>query len=464
MIRTRHQQQTLWGGVWAEEVEDLWEPWMRKADQLLEDDDLVTKVFDAQGKRWKKSRTRGRLQTPAEVVLRLLVLKHVRDWSYQTLEREVRVNLVYRNFTRIGTEKVPDAKTMGRLGQVVTGETVAELHRRVVEMAAEKRVVRGRKMRVDTTVVETNIHYPTDSSLLGDGARVLTRLVKRIGAAAGGLKTKLRDRMRTVRRKVVAIAIASRQKGAAGEEKRKKIYRGLLSVVRKVRNQAQRVQTEVAGMARRKQRAVKQLTEQLGTMIERVTQVVKQTKVRIFQGDTKSPDKLASVFESHTEIIRKGKASKPTEFGKMVKIQEAENQVITHYEVFEQRPSDSDLLVDAVAKHEEVLGRTPDLVAADAGFYSQANEKALEEKGVKHTCIPNRNTKSETRRKLQKQRWFKNGQRWRTGCEGRISVLKRRHGLDRCLYRGLEGMRRWVGWGVIADNLIHIGAAVANAS
>ena len=200
-------------------------------------------------------------------------------------------------------------------------------------------------------------------------------------------------------------------------------------------------------------------------MIERVTQVVKQTQVRIFKGDTKFPDKIVSVFEPHTEIIRKGKASKPTEFGKMVKIQEAENQVITHYEVFEQRQSDSDLLVDAVAKHEEVLGRTPDLVAADAGFYSQANVKALEKQGVKDTCIPHRNTKSETRRKLHKQGSFKNGQRWRTGCEGRSSVSKRRHGLDCCLYRGLEGMRRWVGWGVIADNLIHRGAAVAaNAS
>ena len=144
-----------------------------------------------------------------------------------------------------------------------------------------------------------------------------------------------------------------------------------------------------------------------------------------------------------------------------MKINEAENQVITHYEVFPERPSDSDLLVDAVSKHQEVLGRTPDLVAADAGFYSQANEKALEEQGVRHTSTPNRNTKSETRRKRQKQRWFKNGQRWRTGCEGRISVLKRRHGLDRCLYHGLEGMQRWVGWGVMTDNLIHIGAAVA---
>src|SRR5580658_151417 len=461
MIQLRHEDRSLWDGVWAEEVGDLWEPWMRAADRLLEDEELLTQVFEAQGRRWKKSRTRGRRQTPAEVVLRLMLLKHARNWSYEVLEREVRANLVYREFTRIGTKKVPDAKTLGRLGQVIGPEVVGQLHTRVVQLAVEKRVIQGRRMRLDTTVVETNIHYPTDSSLLGDGARVLTRLSKRIVQAVRGLKIKVRDRMRTVKRQVVAIAIAARQKGAAGEEKRKKIYRGLLSVVRKVRNQARRVKEELKEVSARKRREVKKAAQELDTMIERVTQVIKQTRTRIFEGNTKSPDKLVSVFEPHTEVIRKGKASKPTEFGKMVKIQEAENQIVTHYEVFEEKPADTALLVDSVAKHEELLGRAPELVAADAGFYTQANEKDLEDRGVPRISIPNRHTQSEARKKHQKQRWFKNGQRWRTGCEGRISVLKRRHGLDRCLYRGQEGMQRWVGWGVIADNLIHIGGWIA---
>jgi len=182
MVRTHHQQPTLWTGFLKEEVDDLWEPWMRGADVLLDDEELIDQVFEAQGRRWKRSRTRGRLQTPSEVVLRLLVLKHIRNWSYQSLEREVRANLVYRSFARIGGEKVPDAKTMGRLGQTIGPEVVAGLHRRIVELAVEKKVVQGRKMRVDTTVVETNIHYPTDSSLLGDGTRVLTRLMKKVAS------------------------------------------------------------------------------------------------------------------------------------------------------------------------------------------------------------------------------------------------------------------------------------------
>jgi len=196
-------------------------------------------------------------------------------------------------------------------------------------------------------------------------------------------------------------------------------------------------------------------------MAARVRQVVKQAKARIFEGLTQLPGKIVSVFEPHTEIIPKGKASKPTEFGKMVQLQEAENQVITHYEVFDQRPSDRELLRGAVAQHHKKLGRVPRLVTADAGYYSQAQERAVEEMGVKWVAVPNRNTRSPQRKKLEKSRWFKKAQRWRTGCEGRISVIKRRHGLRRCLYRGVEGMKRWVGLGVLADNLINIGKALA---
>src|ERR1700751_3703660 len=214
---------------------------MKEVDQLLEDAALVESVYDAQGKRHRKSRTHGRTQTPAEVALRLLILKHVRNWSYDTLEREVRANLVYRAFTRIGDEKVPDAKTLARLGQVIGPEVIAELHERLMELARERGVVQGRKMRVDTTVVETNIHYPTDSGLLGDGARVLTRTMKKVEKAAGVLKKRIRNRMRSVNKRVIAIATASRYKGEAGEQKRKKEYRQLLRLTRQILNDTKRV-------------------------------------------------------------------------------------------------------------------------------------------------------------------------------------------------------------------------------
>jgi IS5 family transposase len=211
VIKLRHEQPSLWHSGLAKDIEDLWEPWMREVDELLEDEALVERVYEAQGERHAHSRTRGRTQTPAEVVLRLLILKHVRNWGYDTLEREVRANLVYRAFTRIGDEKVPDAKTLARLGQALGPEVIRELHERLVELARQRGVVQGRRMRVDTTVVETNIHYPTDSSLLGDGARVLTRTMKKIESRTGGLKKKIRDRMRTVKKRVMTIALAGRQ-------------------------------------------------------------------------------------------------------------------------------------------------------------------------------------------------------------------------------------------------------------
>ncbi len=153
MIKLRHQQPSLWHSGLAADIEDLWEPWMRLVDGLLEDEQLLETIYEAQGERYPQSRRRGREQTPAEVVLRLLLLKHIRNWSYDVLEREVRANLVYRAFTRVGDGKVPDAKTMARLGQLIGPEVIEELHQRIVQLAQEHGVTRGRKLRVDTTVV-----------------------------------------------------------------------------------------------------------------------------------------------------------------------------------------------------------------------------------------------------------------------------------------------------------------------
>ena len=196
-------------------------------------------------------------------------------------------------------------------------------------------------------------------------------------------------------------------------------------------------------------------------MIPRVQQVLRQTRERIDIGNTHAAGKIASLFESDTEIIRKGKAGKPTEFGKMVKLQEVEQQIVTHYEVYDRRPSDSDLLIPSLDVHEQQFGHAPRLVTADAGFFSNRNEVNAHERGVKRVAIPNLGTKSTERRAVQKKRWFRNAQKWRTGCEGRISLLKRRHGLNRCRYKGSSGMKRWVGLGVIADNLINIAHAMA---
>jgi IS5 family transposase len=461
----RRAQLSFGDGLIAAEVDDLCEDWMRYADQVLADELLVAAVYEALGKRRPKSRSRGRQGTPAEVVLRLLILKHIRNWSYEVLEREVRANLVYRNFTRVGGAKMPDAKTMGRWGVALAPQVIEQIHDRIVKIARDKGVADGRRMRVDTTVVETNIHYPTDSSLLGDGVRVLTRTMKKITKIAGKAGAKLRDRSRGVKLRVLDIARAARSKAKQSQEKLKRAYSQLLNSTSRVVGQAKRFSTEVAMGVKRstdvlQQLALENLRCQIDAMVPLIRQVMKQTRARILRGDTRADGKILSLFEPATEVIRKGKAGKPNEFGKMVKLQEAENQIVTGYEVYAQRPNDVDLLIGAIEAHQARLGRTPRLVAADAAFYSAKNEAEAKAKGVKRVCIPNRSTKSPERKREQKKRWFRNGQKWRTGCEGRISVIKRRHGLSRCRYKGDAGMKRWVGLGVIADNVINIGHAM----
>lgn len=251
MIELCRRQLDLAEGLIDEEVADLWEDWMRHVDQVLDDPQLLDVVYTALAERWPNSRTRGRKGTPEEVVVRLLVLKHMRNWSYAVVEREVRANLVYRQFTRVGAQRVPDAKTLGKLGVALGPQIIEKIHQRVVAIAQEKQIVHGRRMRVDTTVVETDIHYPTDSTLLGDGVRVLTRAMKKIGELAGAVGTKLRDRTRSVRHCLINIGRASRSRVKQGKERMQQSYATLLSITGRVLGQAKRFVQEVASGVKR---------------------------------------------------------------------------------------------------------------------------------------------------------------------------------------------------------------------
>jgi IS5 family transposase len=219
MIEMRRRQLSFGDGLIAEEICDLREGWMIHADAVLADEQIVTAAYEALARRHPKSRYRGRRGAPAEMVLRLLILKHIRNWSYEVLEREVRANLVYRDFTHVGAGKMPDAKTMGRWGLALGPEVLKRIHERLVAISREKGVTTGRRMRVDTTVVETDIHHPTDSTLLGDGVRVLTRIMRNITKIAGMAGTKLRDRSRGVKFRLLEIGRVARAKGPINRDK-----------------------------------------------------------------------------------------------------------------------------------------------------------------------------------------------------------------------------------------------------
>src|SRR5262245_16351454 len=331
MVRRAYRQRTL-AEVLLPDADTPWDPTLRRIDALLDDGALVDRVAQALAQRHPERQCRGRLGTPADVVLRMLVLKHLRDWSFDACEREVRGSLVYRAFCRIDGERVPDAKTLIRLARLLDEPVLKDLLARLVALGHERRVVRGRRLRVDTTVVETNIHYPTDATLLADGVRVLTRGMRRPG-------DRVRARARSVARRVFEIAQRSRTAGlrapaavrARSQAKMKRLYQGLLRITRAVVGQAEGV------IARARHR--RQATD-LSTTVDLVRRVLAQTRARVLHGDTHYPDKIVSLFEPHTDIIRKGKLTKPTEFGRLVKIQEAEGQFITDYALCERRQAD----------------------------------------------------------------------------------------------------------------------------
>ena len=455
MVRRRQRERSLFE-VLLPDGHKLWPDWLRKIDTLLEDEAVIETVAQAMEARWPQSRRRGRLGTPAEVVLRMLILKHLFDWSYDDLEHEVRANLVYRAFTRIDAGDVPDAKTILKIARALGPDVIEELHRRVVDVAKRAGVTHGRRFRIDTTVVETNVHYPTDSSLLHDGVRVLTRTMQRASTALGDARGRVRNRLRSVGRRVLIIGRQARSPETRDALVRS--YRQLMATTRAVMRDAgtmvrritQRLRTASAATTSILSRARQQLRE----MQPVVTRILDQTRARLIGGDIHVPDKVLSVFEPHTEAIRKGKIAKPTEFGKLVTIQESEHQIITAYEVHDHRPPDSTLWTPALDRHIELFDRPPTIAAGDRGFASAANEAAAIARGVRRVILPRPGRKTPARRAHERQRWFRRGQRWRVGCEGRISVIKRRHGLRRCRYRGADGTARWVGLGVIANNLI----------
>ena len=434
-------------------------PQLKKIDHALEDDSsILQELYDIISKRHKFSKTLGRHSTAVETVLRMLILRHYFNWSFRETEQFVKDSFSLRLFARIYFEKVPHYTVLCRYKKLIPDATLKRINKKIVKIAQDKKITKGRKLRVDTTVVETNIHYPSDSSLLADGIGVLARLASQVKQAGIATGTMVRDFRRSAKRQVLHIVKFARSTSQTAQQSFKKSYRHLIDITKQAVNNARTLKRTVVNRARglgfEASLVARHVKEQLDHFLPLIEQVIFQSESRIFDGQSLANNKkIISLFEPHSYVIRKGKRHKPNEFGQLVKIQEADGGIITDVERFDHYVADSELFIPAVDKHIEIFGRPPHLAAGDRGFQSSSNEQLAYEKGVKRVCLPQKGKKSKERQQIEKSRWFKAGQRFRAGSEGRISVLKRVHGFDRCRDKGQHGFDQWLGWGVIAANL-----------
>jgi len=435
------------------------DPSLAKIDRYLEDEKLYQLIKRDLAKRWPKTLETGRNSTPVEVVLRMLVVRRLYNYSYEETAQVVSDSLVLRQFCRVYLQKVPVDTTLIRLANVIQPKTLEQFNERITQLAMEHKVTKGRKLRTDGTVVETNIHAPSDSRQLADSVRVLartivrTKTVLRIGQQK--ICKQFQDFTQAARQTARQIGETLSQRTEAAREAGKQKYQELLEMTEKTVEWAVQTEAQLSGQA---QRQAKQLRDTLATFLPRAQQVIDQAVRRVLQGEkVPAHEKVVSIFEPHTDIICRGKESRPVEYGHKVWLNEVDGGIISHYRILQGNPPDEFQWKPSLKAHLATFKEPPQQASADRGLYSEPNETLAQDLGVRHVILPKPGYRSKQRLKHEHRPWFVKGRKWQAGIEGRISVLKRAHGLARCLAHGLLGFQCWIGWGVIAGNLAVMG-------
>ena len=469
MIGKTIRPASLFAFAFFKEAAAIADPMLDPLDRLLEDPQLLALSTQLLAARSPKSNQAGREGIAPDRLLRCVVLKHIKGWSFRQLHRELRASLLYRRFTRFYEDPIPDFSNLCRGFALFGKEATEQVHERIVQQAIKASIIAGKKLRTDTTAVETNIHHPTDSSLLADSLRVMHRYLQRIAQGCQESELRIVNHARAAKRRVLEIARAARTFTQAGQEQLKQSYKNLIGLTQTVRRQAGAVLTalETGRLVPRPGAAFLKIVTAEASLkhyLPLVEKVITQSQVRIFQAQTRHPDKILSLFEPHSVVIRKGKAHKPNEFGRLVRIDEVEKGLVSNYAVARGNLCDQQQWVPALQAHVELFGRAPRLAAADRGFWNSANEKAALKLGVNQVVLPARGRLNPSRAARQKQRWFRRGQGWRAGIEARVSTLKHCFGMRRAFYKGEIGFERHVGWCIIAHNLVTMSRAGLNKS
>lgn len=446
------------------------DPILQELDWILEDPELFKLVRYDLARHYKRSK-RGRPPEPVEVTLRLVVLRRRKQWSYRQIEQEVRDSPGYRGWVRVYDQKVPDHSTLNDLERLIRVQTQHQINERLLVLAQSKNLTHGYKLRLDASVTETNIRYPTDSGLLVDGVRLMSRWLQ---CATPLLSRKLREcgicrnRVRSAGRR--ARMIRQRSRSTPKQQRHQQIRKEAITHL-----YAELIEIASASLEQADQ-AAKRLSEQKSTVTSEalvlelnklrplIERVINQTRRRVLQGEAvPAQEKIASLCEPHTQIIRRGKPDPhETEFGHKVNYAEVEHGLISDWQVIAQgNPPDADMLLPLLKKHCARFGHAPHLLAGDRGLFSPENEALARRLGVKEIAIPQTGKPTPERTAYEKQRWFKKGLHFRNGIEGRISVVKRTVQLRRCPTRGENGFERWVGTGILVANMVIIARALS---
>jgi transposase, IS5 family len=401
------------------ELADQTDPVLVQLDRLLDDDRLYQQVRADLVRRYRLTAIHGRHSTPAEVLLRLLVVKHLYRWSFEATEERVADSLVLRWFTRVYFRRVPDDTTLLRWAHTIQPETLHALTPRAAQLAAQAHITRARKLRVDGTVVETTIHYPTDSRLLGDGVRVLTRLVQRarplVAEQLAGVRDAFRRRTRSMQRTLQALYRQVRHQSLAAAqaaaEQRRQLYTHLIQITEQTLHQARRVRQALAQVrgapapGQSRPVAPERLGGELDRFLPLVEQVVRQARTRVLEGGKVAPqEKVVSLFEPHTRVLQREQPGAPVEFGRHLVLDEVEGGIVTRYRLLPAGEGERHELERAVAHHRAVFGRPPHLVAADRGFHVPGQETVFQQAGVKHVAVPWKGKASPERRAQEHSR------------------------------------------------------------
>jgi transposase, IS5 family len=427
------------------------------ADFLDEHGALVTKIR-SDLRRGLKSPDTGRNGLAPHEVLRSLVLMRVKNWDYRELRERIADGYTLRLFTGFHCRPVPRHGAFHRAFVRLTPATLQAVNDLVVKAAVDLGLEDGTRLRVDTTVVQTDIHHPTDNTLLWDAVRVLSRLLKRLGELLGRRLEGFRNRTRAARRRMQAIQRMSTTQRQWQQTTR---YRELIDIAEEVvacARSALKDPRNTRGKDLYCDLAIEGVRQQMGHYCGLADRVIGQTRRRIIDGEqVPNAEKIYSIFEPHTDLIKRGKVRTPMEFGHKVFLAESAQGLITQYQVLKGNPADEQHVGRSLEHHKKAFGRVPELYGADRGFFSERNLTLGQHGGVKVVCIPQSGGKrSPEREACEKTPAFKQGQRFRAGIEGRISVLFRGRGMKRCLAQGLERFELLVGAAVLANNLMNI--------